>query len=147
MQHPDHFTLDHLRYAVEHISTPGATTPAQIGSWLTALRMSGMDRKPENIASYAEIARNKALPIHLPHRESEWVLDIVGTGGDGHDTFNVSTAASFVVAGAGARVCKVRPVRTLRDVLCERIKQLRPSYNYTSTAAKPPPPNLAPQTS
>ena len=39
--------------------------------------------------------------------EGEVVVDIVGTGGDGHDTFNVSTSAAIVAAGAGAIVCKV----------------------------------------
>lgn len=112
MQHSEEFTLEHLKYAVEHISTPGATTPAQVGSWLTALRLTGIDRQPQTLAAYAEIARNKARPVDLPDRETfdergDWVVDIVGTGGDGHDTFNVSTAASIVAAGAGARVCKV----------------------------------------
>lgn len=108
IQDPANFSLEHLTYAIEHISTPGATTPSQLGAWLSILRLTGVDRQPEVIATYAERARSKAVALELPNREGEWVVDIVGTGGDGHDTFNVSTAASFVAAGAGARVCKVR---------------------------------------
>jgi anthranilate phosphoribosyltransferase len=56
------------------------------------------------IASAASLMRELAVPLVLD--DGEWV-DIVGTGGDGKDTFNVSTTAAIVAAGAGCRVAKV----------------------------------------
>lgn len=77
----------------------GEATPAQIGAYLAALRLHG--ETPEIVAASARVMQEHAenVPVHN-------VIDICGTGGDGIDTFNVSTAASFVVAAAGARVAK-----------------------------------------
>ena len=84
--------------ALEAIMT-GTATPAQIGAFLTALRIRG--ETPEVIAACLEVTQRHAEPV-----PAEDVIDIVGTGGDGMDTFNVSTAAAIVVAGAGLRVAK-----------------------------------------
>lgn len=84
--------------ALETIMT-GTATPAQIGAFLTALRLRG--ETPEVIAACLEVTQRHAEPV-----PAEDVIDIVGTGGDGMDTFNVSTAAAIVVAGAGLRVAK-----------------------------------------
>lgn len=79
----------------------GEATPAQIGAYLVALRMKG--ETVTEIAASARVMRALAEPVRLPR---ERLIDIVGTGGDGASTFNVSTAASFVAAAAGARVAK-----------------------------------------
>lgn len=78
----------------------GTATDAQKGAFLTAL---SLDRAtPEVVAACADAMRGVALPC-VPGCE---VVDVVGTGGDGIDTFNVSTAASIVVAAAGGKVLK-----------------------------------------
>jgi len=79
----------------------GDATDAQIGAFLTALRIQG--ETPDVIAGAAQAMREKFTPISSP---SEVTVDIVGTGGDGAHTFNISTAAAFVVAGAGVTVAK-----------------------------------------
>lgn len=78
----------------------GQVTPAQLGAFLTALRIKG--ETIEEIAGMARVMRSKATRVTV----SEPVVDIVGTGGDGANTFNISTAAAFVAAGAGLRVAK-----------------------------------------
>jgi len=78
----------------------GAATPAQIGGFLMALRTRG-----ESVAEYAAAAavmRAHCVPVKAP----EGAMDIVGTGGDGKHTLNISTATAFVVAGAGVPVAK-----------------------------------------
>jgi len=84
--------------ALEEIMT-GAATPAQIGAFLAALRVRG--ETPDVIAACLGVMQAHAEPVKAPN-----VIDICGTGGDGVDTINVSTAAGFVVAGAGVRVAK-----------------------------------------
>lgn len=79
----------------------GAATDAQIGGLLMALRMKG--ETIEEIAGAAQVMRDMAVPVPV---SGEHLLDLVGTGGDGANLFNVSTAACFVVAAAGARVAK-----------------------------------------
>jgi anthranilate phosphoribosyltransferase len=84
--------------AMEEIMT-GAATPAQIGAFLAALRVRG--ETPEVVAACLGVLTRHAEPC-----DAGDVIDIVGTGGDGADTFNVSTAAAIVVAAAGVRVAK-----------------------------------------
>lgn len=68
-----------------------------------------MDGKPEIVATCAGVMREHALSLEIDEGEGFGpVCDIVGTGGDGHNTFNVSTTAGIVASGAGARVFKVR---------------------------------------
>ncbi|MGD0779849.1 MAG: anthranilate phosphoribosyltransferase [Dehalococcoidales bacterium] len=78
----------------------GEATPAQISAFLTALRLKG--ETADEIAGLASCMRSKATPVHVKGP----AIDIVGTGGDGTGTFNISTAAAFVVAGAGLKVAK-----------------------------------------
>ena len=78
----------------------GDATPAQIGGFLMALRARG-----ESVSEYAAAAavmRAHCVPVKAP----EGAMDIVGTGGDGKHTLNISTATAFVVAGAGVPVAK-----------------------------------------
>ena len=78
----------------------GTATQAQMGGFLTALRMQG--ESIEEITAFAEVMREKGVKIH-PERE---VIDIVGTGGDEVGTFNISTTTAFVVAAGGVPVAK-----------------------------------------
>lgn len=80
----------------------GGATPAQIGAYLVALRMKG-ETIPE-ITGSVRAMRAVAVKVKLDTTES--VYDIVGTGGDGAHTFNISTAAAFVLAGTGRKVAK-----------------------------------------
>ena len=84
--------------ALEEIMT-GNATPAQIGAFLAAMRVRG--ETPEVVAAGLTVMQKHAEPCPATD-----VIDICGTGGDGIDTINVSTAAGFVVAGAGVRVAK-----------------------------------------
>lgn len=78
----------------------GKATPAQMGAFLAALRMKG--ETVEEITACAEVMREKGVRINPVRR----VIDIVGTGGDGTGTFNISTTAAFVVAAGGVPVAK-----------------------------------------
>ena len=93
----------------------GECTPAQIGSFITALRMKG--ETVDEITGAARVMRERATPIRVGRNvldldrddiniDQETILDVVGTGGDGTNTFNVSTTVSFVVAACGIKVAK-----------------------------------------
>jgi anthranilate phosphoribosyltransferase len=79
----------------------GDATDAQIGALLLGLRIKG--ETIDEIAGAAGVMRDLATPVAV---SGEHLVDLVGTGGDGANLFNVSTAACFVVAAAGARVAK-----------------------------------------
>lgn len=78
----------------------GEPTPAQVAAALTALRMRG--ETVEEISAFAEAMREAATTLDHPYD----VVDTCGTGGDGQHTFNISTAAALVLAGAGVKVAK-----------------------------------------
>jgi anthranilate phosphoribosyltransferase len=80
----------------------GNALPSQIGAFLTALRMKG--ESVEEITALAGVMRRKVRPVS-PGRHSE-LLDTCGTGGDSSGSFNISTAAALVAAGAGVAVAK-----------------------------------------
>lgn len=79
----------------------GATTPAQIAAFIVALRMKG--ETIEEMTGLVEAIREAAVPVEV---DDPGLVDVVGTGGDGFGTFNISTTAALVAAGAGARVAK-----------------------------------------
>jgi anthranilate phosphoribosyltransferase len=85
--------------AMEEIMA-GEATPAQIAAFVTALRFKG--ESVDEIAGLARVMRLRALLVSTPHA----VVDTCGTGGDESGSINVSTAAAFVVAGAGCKVAK-----------------------------------------
>lgn len=110
----DDLSGQEMERTMEQIMTGGAT-PAQIGALLTALRIKG--ETVDEITAAARVMRAKSAKIELNsgpvkfdrdeiNGDEETVLDTCGTGGDGSNTFNVSTAAAFVAAGAGVRVAK-----------------------------------------
>ncbi|HSO12655.1 MAG TPA: bifunctional anthranilate synthase component II/anthranilate phosphoribosyltransferase [Anaerolineales bacterium] len=94
-------TADEAEQAMNIIMT-GQATQAQIGAYLVALRMKG-ETIPE-ITGSVRAMRNVAVKVKLDTAEP--IYDIVGTGGDGAHTFNISTAAAFVLAGTGRKVAK-----------------------------------------
>lgn len=79
----------------------GRATPAQIAGFLTALKLKG--ETVAEITGFARVMRDKATPVRSRHPV---LVDTCGTGGDGANTFNISTAAALVLAGAGVKVAK-----------------------------------------
>jgi len=82
------------------IMTSGDATPAQMGAFLMGLKVRG--ETAEELAGGARVLRAKMLRVRAP----EGAIDIVGTGGDHHGTYNVSSCSALVVAGAGVPVAK-----------------------------------------
>lgn len=93
----------------------GECTPAQVGSFITALRMKG--ETIEEITGAARVMRERATPIKVGkgvvgidrddiNIDQETILDVVGTGGDGTNTFNISTTVSLMVSACGVKVAK-----------------------------------------
>ena len=78
----------------------GEATPAQLGAFLTALALKG--ETTQEIAGMARVMREMALRVAVDGE----LVDTVGTGGDGKNTFNISTATAFIAAGAGLKVAK-----------------------------------------
>jgi anthranilate phosphoribosyltransferase len=79
----------------------GSATDAQIGAFMAALRIQG--ESPDVIAGAARAMRENMIKIRCDDPQA---VDIVGTGGDGAHTFNISTTAAFAIAGAGVTVAK-----------------------------------------
>jgi anthranilate phosphoribosyltransferase len=94
-------TEEEAREAMGIIMT-GQATQAQIGGYLIALRMKG--ETVDEIAGSARAMRSQANAVTINRHGA--LLDTAGTGGDGKHTFNISTAAAFVIAGAGRQVAK-----------------------------------------
>ena len=95
---------DELMANVMNEIMDGRATDAQIGAFLIGLRMKG--ESPSEICQAAKIMRQKALRIEPTLKEGQALVDTCGTGGDGANTFNISTTSAFVVAGAGIKVAK-----------------------------------------
>jgi anthranilate phosphoribosyltransferase len=92
-------TFEEAREAFDVVMS-GDATPSQIGGFLMALRVRG--ETVAEISGAVATMRTKMLPVSAPAD----AIDIVGTGGDGSGSYNVSTCAAFVAAGAGVRVAK-----------------------------------------
>jgi len=90
---------EEIRTALDQM-TAGAATPAQMGAFLMALRVRG--ETVEEIAGAAQMLRARMKRVEVP----AGAVDIVGTGGDSHGTYNVSTCAALVAAGAGVKIAK-----------------------------------------
>jgi anthranilate phosphoribosyltransferase len=90
----------------------GIATHSQCAALLTCLHFTNLDHRPQVISAFAKAMRNHALKVHRADLGSkvlktEFLVDIVGTGGDGWGTFNASTSAAIIAAGAGCYICKV----------------------------------------
>ncbi len=94
-------TRDEMEQVMDQIMS-GEATPAQIGAFITGLRIKG--ETVDEITGAAVIMRQKALRVEVPGGEA--MVDTCGTGGDSSGTFNISTASAFVVSGAGLKVAK-----------------------------------------
>ena len=92
-------SIDEARLAMGAVMD-GEATPAQLAALLVALRMRG--ETVEELAGFASAMRERVLRVEAP----EGTIDVVGTGGDGSGTFNISTASAFVVASSGVPVAK-----------------------------------------
>jgi len=90
---------DEIRLALDQM-TAGAATPAQMGAFLMALRVRG--ETVEEIAGAAQMLRAKMNRVEV----AADAIDIVGTGGDTHGTYNISTCAALIAAGAGVKIAK-----------------------------------------
>ena len=101
INHQD-LSADEAEQAMNVIMT-GQATPAQIAAYVVAMRMKS--ETVEEITGSVRAMRTNALQVTLTD-PSETIYDIVGTGGDGAHTFNISTAAAFVLAGTGRKVAK-----------------------------------------
>jgi anthranilate phosphoribosyltransferase len=93
-------TRAEMAEAMNEIADGGAT-PAQVGAFLAALRLKG--ETVDEIAGAAGVMRDRVDRVRV---DREVFVDTCGTGGDGRNTFNISTTAAFVVAGAGVTVAK-----------------------------------------
>jgi len=95
-----HLSANEAEKIMDQIMT-GEATSTQIGGYLVALRMAG--ETPDEITGSVRSMRAKVTPVETRH---PLIVDTCGTGGDGTQTFNISTTAAFVVAGAGQPVAK-----------------------------------------
>jgi len=90
-------------HAAMEVILDGRATTAQIASFLVALKMKG--ETADELQGFVQAMRHHAQPV-ICDGASEPLIDTCGTGGDGLSTFNISTVAAFVIAGAGVRVAK-----------------------------------------
>ncbi|KAI8320310.1 anthranilate phosphoribosyltransferase [Martensiomyces pterosporus] len=107
---PEGFTPEHAANGLHSIMR-GEASEAQMGGFLAALKIRGVDRQPQMIAALAQEMLSSALipvleTVRKGREEFGIVADIVGTGGDGWNTFNISTTSSLVAAAAGLQVAK-----------------------------------------
>src|SRR5690606_30424154 len=96
-----HLTQDQMQAVMSAIMS-GETTDAQIGALLMGIRLKG--QSIDEITAAARVMRELATKIDVS--DIPYLVDIVGTGGDGQNLFNVSTASAFVIAAAGATIAK-----------------------------------------
>jgi len=110
----ENLTEAEMQTAMDEIMS-GTATPAQIGAFITALRLKG--ETVDEITGAARAMRARTIKLNVNNHlinidrdeiniDDETILDIVGTGGDGTRTFNVSTTTAFVAAGGGIKVAK-----------------------------------------
>ncbi|MCZ2824762.1 MULTISPECIES: anthranilate phosphoribosyltransferase [unclassified Modestobacter] len=95
----EHLGVEDTRWAMRQVMT-GEATPAQVAGFVVALRAKG--ESPEEVSGLAATMLEQATPVQLPMD----CVDIVGTGGDGAQTVNISTMAAIVTAAAGVPVAK-----------------------------------------
>lgn len=99
----EELSTDDTAWAMNEIMS-GSATPAQVAAFITALRAKG--ESPAEIAGLVEAVLAHAARVSLPEQVRASAVDVVGTGGDGSYSVNISTMAALVVAGAGVPVIK-----------------------------------------
>lgn len=119
---PDTYTPEELSDSLAHLFNPDSCTEFQIGAFLALLRASGLEGRPDMISMAAQSMRERAVRVEL---EQDGWADLVGTGGDGKDTFNVSTTAALVAAGAGVKICKVSSESCIRATIVGKASTAR----------------------
>jgi len=97
----ENLSAEEMNDVMQQIMT-GKATDAQIGGFLIGMRMKG--ETVDEITAAASVMRSLATPVTIDDKDN--LVEIVGTGGDGSGTFNVSTASCFVLSAAGGRVAK-----------------------------------------
>ncbi|CAG8625562.1 19291_t:CDS:2 [Dentiscutata erythropus] len=104
---PNEFTATHAQDALEMMMEQRATS-AQVSAFLVALKLNKKDEDPEIVAACSESLHKFAMKIDFSAYDGlqDSLIDVVGTGGDGMNTFNVSTTTAIVIAGAGCKVAK-----------------------------------------
>jgi len=127
---------------MKEIMTASAT-PAQVSAFLVALRFNPMT--PEVLYTSASAMGSFAVSCDVYSSKDEIVVDIVGTGGDAHDTFNASTASAFVVAACGIKVAKhgnrsssgrcgsadlIEALGAKLDIECEKLPPIIKKLNF-----------------
>ena len=117
-------TMDEAAQVMDEIME-GEATPAQFGAYVTALRLKG--ETVEEIAGMARVMQQKALQVHVPGV----LVDTAGTGGDRSGSFNISTIAAIVAAGAGAKVAK-HIIENIKDQNKEGRKGIKKLLNNSS---------------
>src|SRR5260370_11380546 len=120
-------TADETAWAMNEIME-GAATPTQIAGFGVALRMKG--ETAGELSGLAETMLARATPIDIPGR----IVDLVGTGGDGAHTVNISTMGTIVAAAAGARMAK--PGNRAAPSACGAAALLEPVGVLTHLAAQ-----------
>jgi anthranilate phosphoribosyltransferase len=96
----EHLSTDEMKQVMQQIMT-GQASDAQIGGFLVALRMKG--ESIDEITGAVQVMRELSTKVNV---SGDYLVDTCGTGGDGANLFNVSTASAFVVAAAGGKVAK-----------------------------------------
>ena len=110
---PSDFTANDVALAMDHLlAEPLAATPTQIGAFLSGLKLTGIEHLPSTLATASDALLQRAIVPSVSGGDDVVRADMVGTGGDGHNVFNVSTTAAIVAAGAGLRIIKVIHVQT-----------------------------------
>ncbi|KAJ7623292.1 glycosyl transferase [Roridomyces roridus] len=106
VQTPEYFSADDLKSALNHLFTPMSSLPFKLAHFSPPCTSIASKDGLNLWQAAASVLRDRSLKAFVEEPEGDFIVDVVGTGGDGYNLFNVSTTAAIVAAGAGARVIK-----------------------------------------